>query len=138
VADALSPNPTDYEHGADCDGTVSFPPELGPVMLFGPGCGYHPKSEVKLGLEDSAVVGVAWPEDAADPQLLKWKKDTANPVVFADGSPPCSFAGRVWRSNTTAGPSATSSNASGGHWNLVCSAGEWAPSVAFCPDLYVD
>ena len=24
----------------DCDGTVSFPPGVSPVMTFGPGCGY--------------------------------------------------------------------------------------------------
>ena len=47
---------------------------------------------------------------AVDPNLTAWVRDTHNPIVFADSSPPCSFPGAIWRS--TAGGSV--------HWNLLC------------------
>ncbi len=110
LPDALVPNTTNFEHGADCDGSVSFPPGLGPVMMYGPGCGYHGPDDTsgRLGLGDAPVVGVALPENASDPELTQWVKSPDAPVSFAATSPPCSFAGSVWQN--------------GDHWSLLCTA----------------
>ena len=125
VRDALTPEAANYEHGADCDGTVSFVASAAgggtaPVMLFGPGCDFKKGTEgaARRGRRrlDTAAVGVARPANASDPLLLDWVKDAANPVRF-DGAP-CSFAGTLWRSSNASG---------GGTWNMVCAAGgQWA------------
>ena len=112
LPDALVPNLTDYEHGEACDGSISFPESLGPVMMFGPGCDHkglridapHDHSGVDAQLGDAPVVGVAWPADANDPTLENWTKSANNPVQFTDGSPPCSFAGRVWKTGNSSAP----------------------------------
>lgn len=110
LPDALTPNLTNYEHGEACDGSISFPESLGPVMLYGPGCdhsGLHARAShlarVGARLGDTPVVGVAWP-DPTDPTLENWTKAASNPVHFAVGSPPCSFAGRVWRTDNASAP----------------------------------
>eukprot|EP00035_Acanthoeca_spectabilis_P011596 m.204598 g.204598 ORF g.204598 m.204598 type:complete len:549 (-) comp15394_c0_seq4:139-1785(-) len=107
ITDALTPNLTDYEHGADCDGSISFLDSVGPVMLYGPGCGW--KGGVSE-LGDNPVVALAVPANSSDPLLAKWIRHPDRPLSFADGSPPCSFAGSVWRHNTT-------------HWSMVCTSG---------------
>ena len=251
LPDALVPNTTDYEHGEACDGSVSFPEGLGPVMLYGPGCDhkaavptptptppaplkdacfarlqftlpdprayiralrsstrseceqaalsdplstgfsmlhagrdkgcwlYHAVTKlsnatanhdadfyqkikpapanctaaappaptggmavqsqflrdawpvghklVKGGANhgagagahtspgrrarvrrDTAVIGIAWPASSTDPTLENWTRSTRNPVRFAPGSPPCAFAGRVWKGTNASAP-----------WNMV-------------------
>jgi hypothetical protein len=120
IADALVPNVTDYEHGADCDGSVSFPNGRGapPIMLFGPGCGFRGGGDGGggvgggLGLGDAARVGLATPASSTDPLLTHWRKDPQNPLTFSPSSPPCSFAGRVWRGG---------GGSAGEHWSLLCS-----------------
>lgn len=111
LPDALVPNLTNYEHGEACDGSISFPKSLGPVMMYGPGCDHRaPRSNVSrrarvsAELGDEPVVGVAWPADPADPTLENWTKSPGNPVQFAPGSPPCSFAGRVWKTDNASAP----------------------------------
>jgi hypothetical protein len=110
LADALAPNSTNFEHGADCDGSVSFPAGVGPVMMYGPGCGYRgPDGRAgRLGLGDAPVVGVALPANSSDPELKRWVRSPPGPVAFAASSPPCSFAGSVWQH--------------GDHWSLICTA----------------
>ena len=115
VPDALTPSFKGYEHGSDCDGTVSFPAGLGPVALYGPGCGFSGGEGRGEGLpgrrrvrRDAARIGVAVAANASDPWLLGWVRSPNLPVTFAPGSPPCSFAGTVWKHNDT-------------HWSLVCS-----------------
>ena len=113
IADALAPEVSNYEHGADCDGSVSFPHgrDKPPIMLFGPGCGYSgPPDALGAGLGDAPVVGLATPANASDPLLTHWVKDPQNPLAFSAGSPPCSFAGRAW-----SGPK-------GEHWSMLCTA----------------
>ena len=113
LPDALAPNVTNFEHGADCDGSISFPAGVGPIMMYGPGCGYHGPDGVadaadRLGLGDAPVVGVALPENSSDPELERWVHEWSGPVTFAASSPPCSFAGSVWQH--------------GDHWSLICTA----------------
>eukprot|EP01051_Picozoa_sp_SAG22_P010135 SAG22_NODE_892_length_6646_cov_21.438369_3_plen_762_part_00 len=114
LADALAPNTTNFEHGADCDGSVSFPAGVGPVMMYGPGCGYRgpdsrgEEGRLRAGLGDAPVVGVALPENPSDPELEHWVRSPPGPVGFATNSPPCSFAGSVWQH--------------GEHWSLICTA----------------
>jgi len=120
VADALIPNITNYEHGADCDGSVSFVGDVGPLIMFGPGCGYHGGTKpmaVGNTVGDAAVVGLALAADPGDARLLRWNKSERNPLVFSNDSQPCSFAGQVWHN--------------GDHWNLVCSVGgRWGRYIA--------
>ena len=105
LPDALVPDSTNYEHGEACDGSVSFPETLGPVMLYGPGCDHRgDDGGLKAGLGDAPVIAVAWPDNATDPKLQNWTKSSSNPVQFAAGSPPCSFAGRVWKTNNASAP----------------------------------
>jgi len=107
VADALVPNETNFEHGADCDGTVSFLGDsIGPVAMYGPGCGW--KKEMSDGggggdsLGDAAFIGTAFPvASSSDSELIQWAKRPDQAVTWSPGSPPCSFAGTVWRINTT-------------------------------------
>ena len=110
IADALVPNVTDYEHGADCDGSISFPEGRGkpPVMLFGPGCGWAGGGVAAAPRRrlDAARVGLATPASRTDELLTHWRKDVRNPLAFARSSPPCSFAGRVWKA--------------GDHWSMLC------------------
>ena len=108
LPDPLTPLATNYEHGSDCDGTVSFPPGIAPVMTFGPGCGY------KYPANTTGTTGMARPVNLSDPLLTEWSK--AAPLTFAAGSPPCSYAGppgRVWPSPGNATRT----------WNLVCGVG---------------
>jgi hypothetical protein len=107
IADTLTPNRTNYEHSADCDGSVSFPPGVGPVLLYGPGCGWRGDAP---DLGDAPVVAVAFPSNRSDPLLAEWVRRPDRPVAFAQGSPPCSFAGSVWRHNVS-------------HWSMVCTTG---------------
>ena len=102
LADALSREtksdvPWD-SHQGPCDGTVSFP-DLGkppydgstPVILYGPDC-----NQPVSGANDAPRVEVALPAEPSDPTLKTWIKQMPGPVRF-DGTP-CSFPGRVWRS----------------------------------------
>ena len=92
---------------------MSFPHgrDKPPIMLFGPGCGYSgPPDALGAGLGDAPVVGLATPANTSDPLLTHWVKDPQNPLAFAAGSPPCSFAGRAW-----SGPK-------GEHWSMLCTA----------------
>lgn len=140
IQDALAPNWTNFEHGADCDGSISFPRGMGTaVAMYGPGCGYkggpditvdtkpdgsdngkdggggdgngrgHINSQIRSRQRrDAAVIGVALPQNVSDPYMTAWVKIPDRPVSFAQGSPPCSFAGSVWRHNDS-------------HWSMVCS-----------------
>ena len=139
VPDVLTPTPKGYEHGADCDGTVSFPntnsgggggggaggagavsPQPDAVITFGPGCGYHaadagppvtaiarPTARPRGGAGGGAGRG-----GGTSTPLLNW---THQPMVFAEGSYPCSYAGppgRIWKAE---GPK--------DQWNMLCGAG---------------
>ena len=115
VHDALQPtvNGIDSDHGADCDGTVSFPEGLpaGAVITYGPGCGFHcaNRSQPFCGPPD---VGLALAANASDPQMIRW--EVVRPMQFEPGSKPCDYAnppGRIWKA------------ASGTHWNMLCGAG---------------
>ena len=104
VKDAIQPtNASDkYDwHDGDCDGTVTLDSggySDAPIMTFGPDCGRD------LAVNDAPRVGVARPVDPTDPLLLDWKKDDVNnPIEFAEGSPPCSFSGRVWKEASAPG-----------------------------------
>ena len=98
VDDALAPTAASsaYDwHDGDCDGTVTLDSNglsEAPIMTFGPDC-------ARYASNDAPRVGIALPADPADPLLVSWHKDKANPIVFAPGSPPCSFSGRIWRSH---------------------------------------
>lgn len=107
VADALTPTATGIDHGAVCDGAVSFPSDsMPPVMMYGPGCGfYFPK-----GQEPPA--GIARPANLSDDLMVRWTKQ--QPLTFAPGSPPCFIAGRVWRGTD-------------GVFNMVCITGGLQP-----------
>ena len=92
----------------------------GGVRLLGPGGGFTGR------VDDAPVVAVARPVDASDPYMLRWRKAANNPVSFAAGAPPCSFAGRVWQAP---GDNAT--------WHLVCAAGgQWARYTTQDPSLH--
>ena len=98
--DSANVAPHPYEWGEDCDGSLSFPEGLGPVIMFGPACDAHgPRTHRQgwrgRGRRDNAIIAVARPANASDPYLTRWIKDPANPVSFA--GKPCAFAGRVWQ-----------------------------------------
>ena len=99
LPDAIAPPPQgvhSYDsHDGDCDGWVSLPRHSGfnaPLLTFGPDC-----ARGLSGANDAPRVAVARPANTSDPFLTKWQKDVSNPILFADGSPPCSFSGSVWR-----------------------------------------
>jgi len=82
--------------GPDCADGAGFPGEVG----------------------DYPRAAVARPLDPADPHLIKWVKGPHN-VSFVNGSAasePCSFPGKVWKSEV------------GDHYNMLCSphwSGNW-------------
>jgi hypothetical protein len=123
IENALNPNFTSsYDwHDGDCDGTVSFvPPHTlrgGVVMTFGPDCARGVSTEASRrdhdGEGDAPRVGIARLTGPAggpdDTRLLsRWTKDPANPIVFAPGSPPCAFSGKLWQQEA------------GGNWSMIC------------------
>ena len=128
LVDALIPTPGSAYDGfdGDCDGTVSFPDGIGPVILWGADCGTGkwppkppgsgfgpPPSQPRRQLSaDYPRVAVAMATNASDPLLRSWTKSKVNPVVWADPTQPCSFPGRVWKSDTklTGKPP---------HWSMV-------------------
>jgi hypothetical protein len=134
ITDALIPMPGSSYDGSDgdCDGTVSFPAGIGPVIMWGANCGtgkWPPKPpsppavppaaaaedgdrSSKLRSADYPRVAVATAANATDPLLEYWHKAADNPVVWTDPTQPCSFPGRVWRS----GAKATGEPA---HWSMV-------------------
>jgi hypothetical protein len=89
--------PHDYEVGEDCDGTLTFTPEKGPVIMFGPSCDpprtsrrtartaadvagaplgrqqrrdhQHQHASARLG--DAARIGFATAANASDPELIE-------------------------------------------------------------------
>jgi hypothetical protein len=116
---------TNYEHGTDCDGSLSFDKGLRePVIAFGPNCqgqttatttATTTSSDPGVELGDAAFVAIARAANASDPELKHWLKSEKNPIVFAKGSPPCSFAGKIFKAH--------------GVFNLLCAGpagGAWA------------
>ena len=127
ITDALIPTPGSSYDGSDgdCDGTVSFPEGIGPVIMWGANCGtgkWPPKPppppppppgppvaaaedsedgdhSSKLRSADYPRVAVAMAANATDPLLEFWDKTADNPVTWSDPTQPCSFPGRVWRSD---------------------------------------
>lgn len=83
---------------------LSFPVGIGPVILFGADCAV-PVGQLQLG--DAPRVAVARPANISDRFLADWAMDSTNPLVFGSDAPPCSFPGRVWRSNDR-------------HYNMIC------------------
>ena len=83
---------------------LSFPVGIGPVILFGADCAV-PVGQLQLG--DAPRVAVARPTNISDRFLADWAMDSTNPLVFGSDAPPCSFPGRVWRSNDR-------------HYNMIC------------------
>lgn len=129
LADALSPTPNSgYDsHDGDCDGTISFPEGIGPVVLWGADCGTgkwppNPPSDLAVAphhersRRDYPRVAVAM-GNASDPHLTRWVKSANNPIEWADPTMPCSFPGRVWQSYA------------GGkmHWSMVGTGATIAP-----------
>jgi hypothetical protein len=133
LTDALIPTPGSPYDGfdGDCDGTVSFPEGIGPVILWGADCGTGkwppkppgPPAPVPPGppasshhrrslTTDYPRVAVAMAINHTDPLLQSWRKTVQNPVVWSDPTQPCSFPGRVWRSD----PKLTGKPA---HWSMV-------------------
>ena len=103
-----------------------------PVILYGPDCASPlpppkpPPSPPTVGLGDAARVEPATPADPSDPLLREWVKTQPGPVVF-DGVP-CSFPGRVWKSQV------------GAYWNMLCAydgsgKGPWARYSSTDPAL---
>eukprot|EP01052_Picozoa_sp_SAG31_P035595 SAG31_NODE_4317_length_3363_cov_1.982230_2_plen_454_part_01 len=137
LPDALIPLNTSTYDGADgdCDGTVSFPEGIGPVILWGADCGrgkWPPDTMDGTGIPSAALsrlpqtrdyprVAVAKASNASDPLLEHWIKSADNPIAWADPSRPCSFPGRVWRSDA------------GGqrHWSMVCTGATSVPTPGF-------
>ena len=83
-----------------------------------------PPAVVVVG--DAARVEPATPADPSDPLLREWLKTQPGPVVF-DGVP-CSFPGRVWKSQV------------GDYWNMICAyagsgKGPWARYSSTDPAL---
>ena len=120
ITDALIPTPgSTYDgHDGDCDGTVSFPEGIGPVILWGADCGTgkwpppkppSPPHRRQL-TSDYPRVAVAMAVNVTDPLLRSWRKNGL--VAWSDPTQPCSFPGRVWRSdpNVTGKPP---------HWSMV-------------------
>ena len=118
LPDALDGNASSSWDQGTCDGVVSFPdlrraPYNGstPVLLYGPDCGKKlppvpPPQQRGLGSGDYPSVAVALPaQGGEDAYLARWTA-SANPVSF-DGVP-CSFPGRVWRSEV------------GPRWKMLC------------------
>ena len=128
LPDALVPlNTSTYDSAdGDCDGTVSFPEGIGPVVMWGADCGRgkfppdaaaaavpsqrHTQDQRAPRTRDYPRIAMARADNASDPYLKRWNKSVANPISWADPTRPCSFPGRVWRSDA------------GGkrHWSMVC------------------
>ena len=130
LTDALIPTPGSPYDGfdGDCDGTVSFPQGIGPVILWGADCGtgkWPPKPPgppPARARRDYPRVAVAMAANATDPLLLGWRKTRQNPVVWSDPTQPCSFPGRVWRSDpnaTVSVPRAVQFHPHGGQLDFV-------------------
>jgi len=123
LKNALSPEPnTTWNYKGACDGTVSFPkggPGEGPVVLFGADCAIP----LEKGLGDAPRVGQARPADVTDPYMVEWVFGPRN--ASFEGFP-CSFPGKVWRSEV------------GPYWNMVCALNgvtPWARYTSTDPDL---
>jgi hypothetical protein len=130
LPDALDGQPNSTWDGGVCDGTVSFP-NLGkapydgtaPVMLYGPDCGGPlpplppPPANRSVGVAsgDYPRAAVALPLHVDDPYLRNWTRPNGDPVTF-DGVP-CSFPGRVWRSDR---PSSNNASAAAAVFNMLC------------------
>jgi len=123
LKNALSPEPnTTWNYKGACDGTVSFPkggPGEGPVVLFGADCAIP----LEKGLGDAPRVGQARPADVTDPYMVEWVFGPRN--ASFEGFP-CSFPGKVWRSEV------------GPYWNMVCALNgvtPWARYTSTDPDV---
>ena len=90
--------------GEDCDGTLTFTPEKGPVIMFGPSCdpprggGDSSRVGTHAHVGDAARIGYATAANASDPELIEWTK--GNRSVTFDGEP-CSFPGKIWKANSS-------------------------------------
>ena len=119
VALGRGPMNSSWDHDGPCDGTLTLTDgaSSGPLVLYGPDCADRlPRDELRAGLGDYPRIAVARAVDPSSPYLLDWQKDPSGKPVSFDG-PPCSFPGRVWRSEV------------GDHFNMVCSYGQgksWA------------
>jgi hypothetical protein len=138
VKDALGRGPSNssWDHDGPCDGTLSLTDGngSGPFIMYGPDCADRmPKKptnttvkgvkDVKLG--DYPRIAVARLLNPSSPYMLDWRKDSANPIAFE--GPPCSFPGRVWRSEV------------GDYFNMLCSYAQgksWARYVSSSPSLH--
>lgn len=120
LQDALGPGlkNSSWDHSGPCDGTASFPAGQGegPIIMYGPDCGDHmpppsaPGADAETSippLGDFPRVAIARPADPSSPYLHDWVKTPGNPVTWGGGKP-CSFPGRVWKSEV------------GDYWNMLC------------------
>ena len=129
VKDALGrgPSTSTWDHDGPCDGTLSLTDGngSGPLIMFGPDCADRLKKPRTSMLGDYPRIAVARAVDPSSPYLLDWQKDPSGEPVSFDG-PPCSFPGRVWRSEV------------GDCFNMLCSFGQgksWARYTSNSPDL---
>jgi hypothetical protein len=113
LPDALGPQPnTSWGKSGACDGDFSHPVGQGPIITWGPDCGDPlppPQQQQRLhGARplDFPRVAVARPADPSSTLLSEWIPGA--PVVFDADSPPCAFAGPVWKSSV------------GDYFNMVC------------------
>ena len=155
---ALDPTPQSkawpHNWGGPCDGSLSFP-DLGvtpyngstPVILYGPDCRCtraraatshcgralpvdargNPLYAPDTG--DAARIEVARPADPSDPYLRVWTK--ANPAPVSFEGLPCSFPGRIWRSQNL-------DKSGHPYWNMVCACNgtfPWALYTSSDPNL---
>ena len=144
IEDALDSGPKSigFPDVAPCDGSLSFP-DLGappyngsaPVIVYDAACGVplapSPPEGGRLGAgsgDDVDRLEVARPSDPSDPYLRSWTKTLPGPIKFIDGSPPCAFPSRVWKSESSATPS----------WNMLCNVhggDSWARFTSTTPSL---
>eukprot|EP01052_Picozoa_sp_SAG31_P002027 SAG31_NODE_68_length_28153_cov_23.647717_9_plen_321_part_00 len=136
IENALDPdfNKSGYDwHDGDCDGTVSFVPDLnatgGVIMTFGPDCARPVRHSLHATLGDAPRIGIARLTDPSDQNTMsRWVKDANNPISFGVGSPPCAFSGKIWRPQLD------------GNWSMLCAVNSyhnaWARYTTSDPSLH--
>ncbi len=78
--------------------------------------------------DDVDRLEVARPSDPSDPYLRSWTKALPGPIKFVNGSPPCAFPSRVWKSESSPTPA----------WNMLCNihgGDSWARFSSTTPTL---